>query len=204
MCGIIAIHGPQEDEWAINANNTMQHRGPDDSGIFRDKEASLSLAMRRLSIIDIKDGAQPMSTRNGENVIIFNGEIYNAGELRKELEGKGAKFLSHHSDTEVLLKLYQEEGKDMLHKLNGMFSFVIYNTRNKELFCARDRVGIKPFYYAMSSGRFVIASELKSILRLPFINPDVNIKSIYRYMSLMYIPGVRNLHQKNITTASWA
>ena len=196
MCGIIALHGPQNDEWIINANDVMQHRGPDDNGVYRDRDSSLSLAMRRLSIIDIETGAQPMSTENGEYVIIFNGEIYNAVNLRLELEGKGIKFSTHHSDTETLLKLYQVEGKDMLNKLNGMFAFVIYNVRRKELFCARDRIGIKPFYYVNTHGRFVIASELKSILRLPFIDRDVNVRSIYHYMSLMFVPGVETCINK--------
>jgi asparagine synthase (glutamine-hydrolysing) len=189
MCGIVGIHGPQEDAW-IEAMNTLQvHRGPDGTGVFRDRDSSLSLAMRRLAIIDLEGGFQPMSTKDKGYTIVFNGEIFNAPDLRCELESKGAQFQTDHSDTEVILKLYALEGEKMIERLNGMFSFVIYDREKEKLFCARDRAGIKPFYYFDDGRRFAFASELKSLLSLPCVERNVDRQSLFHYMSLMYVPG---------------
>ena len=191
MCGISGIHGSQDDTW-IEAMNTLQvHRGPDGSGVFRDRDASLSLAMRRLAIIDIDGGLQPMSTEDKVYTIVFNGEIFNAPDLRRELESKGVRFQTDHSDTEVILNLYALEGETMVERLNGMFAFVIYDREKKTLFCARDRAGIKPIYYFDDGRRFSFASELKSLFTLPCIERLVDRQSLFHYMSLMYVPGER-------------
>ncbi len=191
MCGIAGIHGPQEDAW-IGAMNALQiYRGPDGSGLFRDRDASLSLAMRRLAIIDPDGGVQPMSTEDGRYTIVFNGEIFNAPELRGELEAKGCRFQTDHSDTEVILNYYALEGEAMVERLNGMFAFAVYDRDKQRLFCARDRAGIKPFYYFDDGRRFAFASELKSLLALPCLERRVDRQSLFHYMSLMYVPGER-------------
>jgi len=195
MCGIVGLWGPQEDSWIETMNAIQAHRGPDDSGVFRDRNARVSLAMRRLAIIDLADGHQPMVTADGRHTIVFNGEIYNAPDLRAELEARGVQFATGHSDTEVVLQFYAREGADMLPRLNGMFAFAIYDRDRKTLFCARDRVGIKPFYYLDHEGRFAFASEIKSLLGLPFVSRTVNRQSLFHYMSLMYVPGPETMFQ---------
>lgn len=189
MCGIFGICGEQEQSWVVRAGSIQAHRGPDDEGVFRDEQTKLSFGFRRLSILDLEGGHQPMSTKDGRYTIVFNGEIYNAPVLRTELEKKGVRFVTDHSDTEVLLQLYKSEGKDMLKKLNAMFAFAIYDRDKKTLFCARDHLGIKPFYYFHKDGCFAFASELKSLLTLPFIKKNLNCQSLFHYMSLMYVPG---------------
>jgi asparagine synthase (glutamine-hydrolysing) len=190
MCGIVGIIGPQEDSWISAMNGKIHHRGPDDSGIFRDRNAGVTLAMSRLAIIDLAGGHQPMSTPDGRYTIVFNGEIFNAADLRAELEIEGQTFLSAHSDTEVLLYLMARQGKTALSKLNGMFAFALWDAVKQELLCARDRFGIKPFYFSAAGGRLALASELKSLLTLPWIERSVDRDSLHHYMSLMYVPGV--------------
>jgi asparagine synthase (glutamine-hydrolysing) len=189
MCGIVGIIGRQSDEWIDGLGSAMRHRGPDDAGVFRDREANLALAMRRLAIIDLEDGHQPMSTADGRFTIVFNGEIFNARGLRRELEVGGVRFVSDHSDTEVLLHLLAREGMQALSRLNGMFAFALWDKVRQELMCARDRFGIKPFFYVVQNGRFAFASELKSLLTLPWLERSVDRGSLYHYMSLMYVPG---------------
>lgn len=189
MCGIVGIIGPQEDVWIDVMNGEIHHRGPDDNGVFRDRNAGVTLAMSRLAIIDLAGGHQPMSTPDGRYTIVFNGEIFNAGDLRAQLEAKGQVFRTAHSDTEVLLYLMARQGKAALPMLNGMFAFALWDQVAQELLCARDRFGIKPFFYTRQQGRFAFASELKSILALPWIARDVDQQSLYHYMSLMYVPG---------------
>ncbi len=191
MCGIVGILGPQEDSWLDAMNGIQRHRGPDDSGVFRDRD--VALAMRRLAIVDIAGGAQPMTIDDGRYVLVFNGEIYNAPELRRELLSKDEKFRSDHSDTEVLLHLLAREGQSALRKLNGMFAFALYDRKEDRLLCARDRMGIKPLYYTASSGRFAFASELKSLLALPFVGRCVDRESLFHYLSLMYVPGGKTI-----------
>lgn len=189
MCGIVGICGKQQDEWIELMNRPIVHRGPDDSGVFRDRDANASLAMRRLAIVDLESGQQPITTPSGRYTIIFNGEIYNAPELRIELEKKNVQFLTDHSDTEVVLRLYESEGENLLRKLNGMFAFVVFDRDRKTLFGARDHAGIKPLHYLNQNGVFAFASELKSLLALPFLQREINMQSLFHYMSLMYVPG---------------
>lgn len=196
MCGIVGICGAQDESWILGMNQSQFHRGPDENGIFRDCEADFSIGVRRLAIVDIKHGHQPMSTSDRRYTIIFNGEIFNAPELRAQLEKEGVEFMTDHSDTEVVLQLYaRKEGRAVARLLNGMFAFAIYDREKKILFCARDHTGIKPFYYAEESGRFAFASELKSLLTLPFIKREINSQSLFHYMSLMYVPGEETIFQ---------
>src|SRR5215470_4541919 len=123
MCGIVGMHGLQEPGWIEAMNGSIAHRGPDGAGLFRDERAGLALAMRRLAIIDLAGGVQPMRSADGRHVLVYNGEIYNAPELRAKLEAAGERFATEHSDTEVLLKLLVREGEKCLEKLNGMFAF---------------------------------------------------------------------------------
>lgn len=190
MCGIVGIIGPQEDAWISAMNSEIHHRGPDDNGVFHDRDAGVTLAMSRLAIIDLAGGHQPMSTPDGRYTIVFNGEIFNAADLRAELEAEGEIFFTAHSDTEVLLRLMARHGKAALPKLNGMFAFALWDGVAQELLCARDRFGIKPFYFSAAAGRLAFASELKSLLALPWIERAVGHDSLYHYMSLMYVPGV--------------
>jgi asparagine synthase (glutamine-hydrolysing) len=193
MCGIVGLHGPQDDGWIEAMNARQVHRGPDGAGVFRDRDADLSLAMRRLAILDIDGGAQPMTTEDGRHTLVFNGEIYNAPALRREMEAAGHRFRSDHSDTEVLLRLLAREGAAALERVDGMFAFACYDRIAGVLFCARDRLGIKPFYYTDVGGRLAFASELKSLLALPFLDRQMNPAALFHYMSLMYVPGADSI-----------
>ena len=163
--------------------NRIIHRGPDGAGQYID--SGIAMGFRRLSIIDLKGGDQPMATADGSRIITFNGEIYNYRELREDLKIKGHTFLTN-SDTEVLLHGYTEYGPRILNRLRGMFAFVIWDARKKELFGARDMFGIKPFYYAEIDGNFVYGSEIKSILEYPGYDRQVNLQALEQYMSFQY------------------
>lgn len=189
MCGIAGIVGKQEPSWLSRMNTLQTHRGPDSSGEYRDRETEVSLAMRRLAILDLAGGEQPMTNEDNSLWIVCNGEIYNAPELRPRLEAKGHHFKTASSDTEVLLHFYEDKGEEMLHDLNGMFAFVIYDKRRRTLFGARDRLGIKPFYYMELPELFAFGSELKSFLTLPFFRREIEPTSLFHFMSLLYLPG---------------
>src|SRR6185437_10918634 len=181
MCGIAGLHGPQEETWIAAMSGRLHHRGPDGDGVFRDRDSGLALAMRRLAIIDLAGGAQPMSSPDGGCTLVYNGEIYNAPALRAELEAKGERFATDHSDTELLLRLLMREGKAALPRLNGMFGFAFYNRSAGTLLLARDRFGIKPLYWTRAGGRFAFASELKALLALPFLDRQVDRESLWHY-----------------------
>ena len=166
-----------------NMMNRIIHRGPDGAGQYID--SGIAMGFRRLSIIDLKGGDQPMATADGSRIITFNGEIYNYRELREDLKIKGHTFQTN-SDTEVLLHGYTEYGPRILDRLRGMFAFVIWDARKKELFGARDMFGIKPFYYAEIEGNFVYGSEIKSILEYPGYDRQVNLQALEQYMSFQY------------------
>jgi asparagine synthase (glutamine-hydrolysing) len=176
MCGIVGLVGLNDTALLKRMNEISAHRGPDDSGEFYDPESQVSLAMRRLSIIDPEGGHQPMTNEDETVWIVFNGEIFNAPSLRQELISKGHRFMTSHSDTEVLVHLYEEYE-------------VIFDRKRQILFGVRDRFGIKPLYYFQKNGTFGFSSELKSILTLPFIEKRINIQSFYHYMTLLYVPG---------------
>jgi asparagine synthase (glutamine-hydrolysing) len=188
MCGIVGIAGQQDPDWIRHMNSSIVHRGPDDGGEYVSRESSVSMSMRRLSIIDIQGGHQPMPNKDRSLWIVFNGEIYNAPEIRRRMEQRGEQFLTGHSDTEVLLHLYEEKGFSCLDDLNGMFAFVIHDLKQNLLFGARDRMGIKPLYYCSANGRFLFASELKALLTVPIIEREIDRQSLYHYMTLLYVP----------------
>ena len=181
MCGICGFNW--DNKILLNKIlNEIKHRGPDDKGTFIDK--NLSLGHRRLSIIDLsKQGKQPLSNEDNTLWITFNGEIYNFKELKKELEKKGHIFKSN-TDTEVIVHLYEEEGINCITKLNGMFAFAIYDSKNQILFLARDRAGIKPLYYfANSIGKFIFCSEIKGILQDTSIRREVNLNGVSSFLT---------------------
>ena len=169
MCGIAGIahrdwNRPVDETLLRAMADTMHYRGPDDSGIWLGQ--GVGLGHRRLSIIDLAGGHQPMTVGESGLWITYNGEIYNYLELREELSADGYQAVSR-SDTEVLLQMYQRDGRDCLQRLNGMFSFAIWDGPQRRLFAARDRLGIKPFYYAHTDDALLFASEIKALLQHP-------------------------------------
>lgn len=194
MCGICGIYEYQ-NEAAVDNNvlvemrDTLFHRGPDDGGTFVTQDASVGLAHRRLSIIDLSPGGhQPMTTPDGEYTIAFNGEIYNHQKLRVDLEKRGYSYRSN-SDTETLLYLFQEYGEACLPMLEGMFAFAVWNNKTKKLFVARDRLGVKPLYYATPNNNFIFGSEPKALLKHPQIKPELNEEALYHFVSFICTPA---------------
>src|SRR5690349_15075989 len=176
MCGIAAIFAYSENgsrvdrEELLRIREAMIKRGPDGAGLWISDDQRIGLAHRRLAIIDLSDtGAQPMATANGTIRIVFNGEIYNYRELRQRLEAKGYVFHSQ-SDTEVLLHLYEEYGRDMVEHLRGMYAFTIWDEHKRGLFLARDPYGIKPLYYADDGTTIRVASQVKALLKSTHID----------------------------------
>jgi asparagine synthase (glutamine-hydrolysing) len=164
----------------------LTHRGPDGSGYFQCGDTGLG--HRRLSIIDVEGGRQPIENEDGSLVLIFNGEIYNYRELREGLLERGHQFRTR-SDTEVILHLYEESGPGCLDHLIGMFAIALWDKRRQELFLARDRLGIKPLYYVGSGGAFLFASEFKAILQCRSFQPELNLAAVHEYLALRYVPG---------------
>ena len=191
MCGICGIFFSNRD-WHVRAevlagmNRRIVHRGPDDEGFFI--EENVGLAMRRLSIIDVKTGQQPLANEKQDVWIIFNGEIYNHADLRKNLEAKGHRYRTR-SDTETIVHLYEEYGRECVKHLRGMFAFAIWDRRTRVLFAARDRLGIKPFYYRWDGKAFLFGSEIKAILAYPEVAADFNRSTLAEYLAFGYITG---------------
>jgi asparagine synthase (glutamine-hydrolysing) len=188
MCGIAGIIGERPHKYKAiqEMTSVMQHRGPDDDGFFSDDK--VALGMRRLAIIDLVHGEQPIWSADGRKCIFFNGEIYNYKELRAELEAQGKKFKTS-SDTEVILEMYAAHGKEMLPRLRGMFAFCIYDKESGNLFLARDFFGIKPLYYLKDGEKIAaFASEIKSFLSFPGFKVEVNDAAAYNYLSFQYNP----------------
>lgn len=187
MCGICGFTGELENREAVLQRMTevITHRGPDSDGYYTDDY--ISMGFRRLSIIDLDTGDQPITNENGNLVLTFNGEIYNYKELRKELEAQGHTFATN-SDSEVLVHGFEEWGEDMLPMLRGMFAFAIYNKDNKSIFLARDYFGIKPLHYTMIDDDLCYASEIKSILEHPNFVKVFNDKALDSYLSFQYCP----------------
>lgn len=181
MCGICGIFG-EENRSKIRAMcKSISHRGPDDSGTYLDRR--ISLGHQRLSIIDLsRKGRQPMTNEDGDIIIVYNGEIYNYKELRQELINKGHRFFSE-TDTEVVIHAYEEYGCNCLDMFNGFFAFAIYDCKKKNLFLARDRLGIKPLYYTFKDGKLYFASEIKSLLVCPEIKRVLNPEAFNSYFT---------------------
>ncbi|WP_283636532.1 asparagine synthase (glutamine-hydrolyzing) [Aquaticitalea lipolytica] len=202
MCGINGIiYTSKTDDSTVKQqltvmNDLIVHRGPDDDGVFAKSTDTyaIGMAMRRLSIIDLSTGSQPMYSNNGNIAIVFNGEIYNFKLLREELQQEGIKFLTH-SDTEVILKLYETYGTDGFKKLDGMYAFSIYDFEKQKVFIARDFFGEKPLYYTKLGSQFLWASELKSILKSLPIQPDICRDGLNLFFRLTYIPAPFTIYQ---------
>ena len=193
ICGVVDLRDngfPAREMEAMSA--TLRHRGPDDHGIFFSDAASLGF--RRLSIVDLAGGKQPMTNEDSTIWIVFNGEIYNHRELRPVLESRGHRY-SSNSDTETILHLYEEYGPDCVHRLQGMFAFAIWDARRKRLFCARDRLGIKPFYYAFQNNRFVFASEMKALFEVDGFPRRLNRRALPEYFAFGYLASDETLFE---------
>ncbi|HEV8479161.1 MAG TPA: asparagine synthase (glutamine-hydrolyzing) [Candidatus Eisenbacteria bacterium] len=203
MCGIAGeLHfdasRPVSPEAVLRMTRALAHRGPDDEGLF--VRGPVGLGHRRLSILDLSSaGHQPMSNEDGSIWLVFNGEIYNFLELRDELERDGVTFRSR-TDTEVLLRLYEQRGTSCLHALRGMFAFAIWDARRQALFLARDRLGVKPLFYHIGNRALTFASELKALTQNPEVRREVDPAAIHHYLTYQYVPsplcvyrGVRKL-----------
>ncbi len=191
MCGICGYVGTQkinaETLWKMN--NTMFHRGPNDGGIWQyaETECEVGMAQRRLSILDLSElGHQPMVSEDGRYIIVYNGEVYNFGALRQQLEQKSYHFFSN-CDTEVILNAFSEWGRKSFEKFNGMFAIAIYDKEERRLTLARDRIGKKPLYYYFNNGHFVFGSELKPIMEYPFFERRVNKNNIGHLLCDKYL-----------------
>jgi asparagine synthase (glutamine-hydrolysing) len=198
MCGICGIYEYRNPERAApgmldSMLAVIHHRGPDEDGRLID--GALAMGMRRLSIIDLAGGTQPLYNEDQTVGVLLNGEIYNYHSLRAALEQRGHRFRSN-SDTEVIVHLYEEYGTDCLLQLRGMFGVAIWDGPKKRLIVARDHLGVKPIYYTTSGGRFVFASEIKSILQHPAITARLDMQGLSDYLSLRYIPAPRTLFEE--------
>ena len=191
MCGICGVFYSNRD-WRVKGklladmNRSILHRGPDDEGFFL--EENVGLAMRRLSIIDVKSGHQPLTNESQDIWIVYNGEIYNHADLRAKLQAKGHRYRTR-TDTETIVHLYEEYGRDCVKHLHGMFAFVIWDRRKRLLFAARDRLGIKPLYYRWGGSAFIFGSEIKTILAYPEVSPEFNRHALAEYLAFGYITG---------------
>ncbi len=195
MCGFLGVWQKREDVLPPDMEmltDIFSYRGPDEEGHF--SAGSFAVGFRRLQIIDLTTGSQPMFNEDKSICIVLNGEIYNYLELREELVKKGHRFKSS-SDTEVLLRLYEEEGEGCVRRLRGMFAFCIYDIKNELLFGARDRFGIKPLFYTENSDIFALASEAKALLQLPGYENKVNESAIPNYLSFQFVPEPETMFQ---------
>jgi asparagine synthase (glutamine-hydrolysing) len=197
MCGIVAVASFSPWDWtdvASAMSDAMVHRGPDDSGLAVLPTEGVALAMRRLSIVDLEGGHQPMWDEHRRNCVVFNGEIYNCAELRKELVLLGYKFVTDHSDTEVLVHGYAQWGTALFAKLNGMFAIALWDRERRALVLARDRAGEKPLYLAwLPGGGCAVASEIKALLRHPDVERQVDPVALEQYLSFEYVIGPRTM-----------
>ncbi|MGD9856747.1 MAG: asparagine synthase (glutamine-hydrolyzing), partial [Planctomycetaceae bacterium] len=191
MCGITGfidhtLDGGERSAVLRRMTDAMFHRGPDESGELID--GPFAMGMRRLSIIDLAGGSQPIFDESGRYAVICNGEIYNYRELRAELQGRGHRFTTD-SDTEVIVHLFEAQRGRCVDRLSGMFAFAVWDNERRELFIARDRLGIKPLYYTQTNGLFIFASEIKAILQHPSVTASLNRDALSAYLSLKYVPA---------------
>lgn len=197
MCGIYGIFSFRDElplsEGEIRERiNILSHRGPNDSGVYMDK--TVALGHRRLSIIDLNQGHQPIHNEDQNVWLVYNGEIYNYQELTQQLKSKGHRFYTQ-SDSEVILHLYEEHGERCVEFLNGIFAFAIWDKREQNLFMARDRLGVKPLFYYQDKNKIIFASEIKAILSDLFLHREINPQALYHYLSLNYIPAPLTMFQ---------
>ncbi len=204
MCGICGIWQwtkPEKD--LLRAmNSALWHRGPDDEGYYFD--GPVGLGHRRLSIIDLETGHQPLSNEDGTIWIVFNGEIYNFPKLRGELEIKGHHFKTT-SDTEVVVHLYEEYGVDCVKRLRGMFAFAIWDRPRRRLFLARDHIGQKPLFFYQKNSVFAFASEIKALLQGPHAEAELDVIALNHLISLRFIPDTRTMFKgiNKLPAAHW-
>jgi asparagine synthase (glutamine-hydrolysing) len=200
MCGITGFFNLQEGithkDKAIKTLNRMNNRifsrGPDGEGIFIDN--NVAFAMRRLSIIDLDTGDQPIYNENKNIVVVFNGELYNFRELKKELVKRGHRFYTN-SDTEIIVHLYEEHGENFVNFLNGMFAIALYDMKNKKVLLVRDRMGIKPLHYTIKNGTIVFASELKALIEFGGVERRLNYKSLYNFLTFEYVSAPNTIYE---------
>lgn len=203
MCGIAGVIDPQSSDLGGDLARMLQrlvHRGPDGEGSHIERERSVALGMRRLSIIDLEGGWQPIWNEDNTICVVFNGEIYNYVELREELRRSGHRFRTQ-SDTEVLVHLYEEHGEQMTSRLRGMFAFCILDKRSRSLFLARDHFGQKPLYFTRSGNRFAFASELKALLTLPWVDREPDEDAFLDFATWLSLPPPRT-HLRSIRKLS--
>jgi asparagine synthase (glutamine-hydrolysing) len=187
ICGLVSLDGSRVDATVLESMNaTLFHRGPDSGGSF--VEGNVGLAARRLAIIDLAGGDQPISNEDGTIWVVQNGEIYNYRELRGELEARDHRF-STHSDTEVLVHLYEEHGPRFVDRLRGMFAIALWDGRERRLVLARDRFGIKPLYYRSAPDSLSFGSELKALLRQPGFSREIDVDALDAYLAFMFVPA---------------
>jgi asparagine synthase (glutamine-hydrolysing) len=198
MCGICGVVNCGDREALARMTHVQAHRGPDDSGVWEQRfpdGSYVGLGSRRLAILDLSaSGHMPMSNPDRSVFITYNGEVYNFAELRRELEGKGYRFVSD-TDTEVVLHLYEEEGPDCVKRLNGMFAFAICDLRSATptVFLARDHFGVKPLYYWYRGRQMAFASEIKALLEVPGIHAELDTESLHQYLTFLWVPDPRTM-----------
>ena len=193
MCGICGFVGVREEGLLGRMTDSLQHRGPDGEGFFR--EDGVGLGHRRLSIIDVAGGRQPIENEDGSILVVHNGEIYNHRDLRRDLEARGHRFRTA-SDSEVILHLYEDYGTSCLEKMGGMWAFALYDRPNRRLFLARDRLGIKPLYFIQDGSRFLFASEIKALVCDTAARLTLDPAAIHDYLALRYVPGPGGLFRE--------
>jgi asparagine synthase (glutamine-hydrolysing) len=213
MCGVVGalvFDGSSffvTESYLSQMRDAMAHRGPDGSGIWINQNRRVGLGHRRLSIIDLSDSAsQPMSNEDGSLWISFNGEIYNHGEIRSQLEITGHhKWKTDHSDTEVILHAFEEWGIDCLYRFRGMFAIALWDNKKRELWLIRDRIGIKPLYYSIHHNRLTFASEIKALLQDPYQKREVDEEALFHYLSFLTTPAPMTLFSgiKKMSAGTW-
>src|SRR5947208_7014513 len=191
MCGIVGTVGlnplePVDEARLKRMRDVLRHRGPDGEGLWVD--GHVGLGFRRLAIIDVEGGAQPMCNEDGSVWIVFNGEIYNHATLRPWLEARGHRYRTR-SDTETIVHLYEEEGERCVERLQGMFAFAVWDRTQQRLFLARDRLGIKPLYYACTDRELIFASEIKAILAGGAVSPAFNRAILPEFLANRFVAG---------------
>lgn len=194
MCGLTGFVGAGGRADLDAMAGAIRHRGPDEAGFHVESEHALHLAFRRLAIVDLAGGHQPMWNEDGSVCVLFNGEVYNQAELRDSLLACGHVFRSDHSDTEVLVHGYEEWGEDLPARLNGMFAFVVWDRPRRRLFAARDRFGEKPFFYVSRPGFFAFASELSALIRHPAVDRTIDPRALQKFFAHGYIPAPNALY----------
>ena len=203
MCGIAGFYGAGSRGDILSMTSALRHRGPDDGNIFVD--AALHLGHRRLSIVDLAHGRQPMQDAATGTTIVYNGEIYNHAEIRAQLEALGHFFVTDHCDTETVLRAFLEWGTDCFARFNGMFALAIYCPQRRAVWLARDRFGEKPLFYTHNSHGFAFASEVCALARWPYFDASLDQANVQRFFGWGYLPGGRTLHPgcRSLLPGSW-